>query len=138
MTGSNATPEPQRLCEAAALDERGLAHVFDVRLWSQPARAFALRFDGQVVAYVNRCAHVPVEMDWQPGHFLDLQRRWIICSMHGATYDPANGHCVGGPCGRGRLLPIKTIERAGQVYWYPCADIRPVEFDEHPLPESQP
>ena len=36
----------------------------------QPARAFALRFDGRVVAYLNRCAHVPTEMDWQPGQFL--------------------------------------------------------------------
>jgi hypothetical protein len=42
--------------------------------WSTvaPARAFALRFDGRVVAYLNRCAHVPTEMDWQPGEFLDM------------------------------------------------------------------
>ena len=138
MTGWHSTPESLLLCDAAALKERGLAHVFDVRLWGQPARAFALRFEGRVVAYINRCAHVPAEMDWQPGHFLDLDRRWILCSIHGASYEPATGHCVGGPCGRGRLMPIRTLEREGRVYWYPCADIKPVTQDWLAHPESKP
>jgi hypothetical protein len=69
-------------------------------------------------------------MDWQPGEFLDIERRWILCSIHGAAYEPADGHCVGGPCGRGRLTPLTVAERDGQVYWYPSRDIRPVIFDE--------
>jgi hypothetical protein len=32
--------------------------------------------------------HVPDEMDWQEGKFLDRDRELIICSIHGATYDP--------------------------------------------------
>jgi len=127
-------PEALLLCPSAELAERGGAHVFDVLLWRQPARAFALRFDGRVVAYLNRCAHVPVEMDWQPGQFLDMDRRWIICSIHGATYEPASGHCIGGPCGRSRLMRIETRESEGQVYWYPSPDIRPVVFDEPAAP----
>jgi nitrite reductase/ring-hydroxylating ferredoxin subunit len=127
-------PEAVLLCESAELAERGQAHVFDVLLWRQPARAFALRFDGQVVAYLNRCAHVPVEMDWQPGQFLDMDKRWIVCSIHGATYEPADGRCIGGPCGRSRLMRIETVERGGQVYWYPSPDIRPVVFDEPAAP----
>ena len=74
---------------------------------AQPARAFALRFDGRVVAYLNRCAHVPTEMDWQPGEFLDADRDWIVCSIHGAAYEPRDGRCVGGPCGRGRLTALR-------------------------------
>ena len=127
-------PDAVLLCGSADLVERGQAHVFDVLLWRQPARAFAMRFDGQVVAYLNRCAHVPVEMDWQPGQFLDMDKRWIICSIHGATYEPADGRCIGGPCGRGSLMRIETVERGGQVYWYPSADIRPVVFDEPSAP----
>jgi nitrite reductase/ring-hydroxylating ferredoxin subunit len=119
---------PQALCASAELQERGLAQVFDVLVWGQPARAFALRFDGRVVAYVNRCAHVPAEMDWQPGQFLDMDRRRILCSIHGASYEPADGRCVGGPCGRGRLMAIDVREEGGQVSWYPSRDIRPVEF----------
>jgi nitrite reductase/ring-hydroxylating ferredoxin subunit len=128
QAGMQAEPEP--LCESAALQERGLAHVFDVMVWRQPARAFAMRFDGRVVAYVNRCLHVPIELDWQPGQFLDMDKRWILCTMHGAAYEPASGRCVGGPCGKGKLMPIATTEQDGQVYWYPSQDIRAVAFDD--------
>ena len=126
-----AHPHPHEiaLCASADLAERGRALVFDVLLWGAPARAFALRFEGRVVCYLNRCAHVPAEMDWQPGEFLDADRRFILCSIHGATYEPTNGRCIGGPCGRDRLMAIDVVERDGQVYWYPSQDIRPVVFD---------
>ena len=117
------------LCASEALAEKGKALLFDVLLWGEPVRAFALRFEGRVVAYVNRCAHVPTEMDWQPGEFLDMDRRWILCSIHGAAYAPQTGRCVAGPCGRGRLHAVEVEERGGRVYWYPSADLRPVEFD---------
>lgn len=120
---------PQPLCASAALEERGRAVVFDVLLWKSAARAFALRFDGRVVAYVNRCAHVPTEMDWQEGEFLDMDKRWILCSIHGAAYEPADGRCVAGPCTGARLMAIAVEERDGEVYWYPSRDIRPVAFD---------
>ena len=128
---------PQALCASAELEEKGRAVLFDVLHYREPARAFALRFEGRVVAYVNRCLHVPTEMDWTPGEFLDADRRWILCSIHGAAYEPRDGRCVGGPCGRGRLTPIATEERDGQVYWYPSRDIVPVPFDEAPT-ESPP
>ena len=117
------------LCVGADLLEAGPAHVFDVLLWRRPARAFALRFDGRVVAYMNRCAHVPTEMDWRPGEFLDDERRFIICSMHGAVYEPSTGQCIAGPCAGQRLMRIDVVEQSGRVYWYPSADVRPVEFD---------
>jgi len=125
----------EHLCASAELAERGRGVVWDLLLYRQPARAFALRIDGRVVAYVNRCAHVPAELDWQPGEFLDDSRRWILCSIHGAVYEPAGGRCAGGPCGRGRLMPVATEERDGQVYWYPSCDLQPVPFDA-PAPES--
>ncbi len=118
------------LCPSAELAERGRAFVWDVIQWRQPARAFVLRFDGVLRAYLNRCVHVPTEMDWQRGEFLDMDKRWILCSIHGAMYEPADGRCVGGPCGRGRLTAIDVEEEGGQVYWYPSRDIRPVSFDE--------
>ncbi|MBX3621311.1 MAG: Rieske 2Fe-2S domain-containing protein [Rhizobacter sp.] len=114
-----------RLCASSELAERGTACVFDVLHFRQPARAFALRFDGQVVAYLNRCLHVPTEMDWQPGEFLDADREFIICSIHGASYEPRHGHCAGGPCGRGKLTALTVSERDGEVYWYPSRDTQP-------------
>ena len=72
--------------------------------------------DGKVVAYLNRCVHVPTEMDWQEGEFLDNDRRFIMCSIHGAVYDPLTGQCLMGPCNRGRLTKNELTEREGQVF----------------------
>lgn len=125
-------PEPgaaQHLCASADLVERGDAVVFDVLEHREPVRAFALRFDGRVVAYLNRCVHVAAEMDWQPGRFLDGDGAFILCAIHGAAYEPGSGRCAGGPCGRGRLTPVEVDERDGEVYWYPSRDIQPAFAD---------
>jgi nitrite reductase/ring-hydroxylating ferredoxin subunit len=118
---------PERLCGSHELAEKGKAVLFDVVHFREPARAFALRFDGRVVAYLNRCAHVPTELDWLPGEFLDAEHELIICSIHGATYDPRNGRCAGGPCGQGKLMRIAAEERDGIVYWQPTRDTRPAD-----------
>jgi nitrite reductase/ring-hydroxylating ferredoxin subunit len=117
--------DPVRLCGSEELVERGDAVVFDVIQWRDKATAFAMRFDGEVVAYLNRCVHVPTEMDWEYGKFLDSGRDFIMCSIHGASYNPSNGRCVGGPCGRGSLTKLRVEERDQQVYWYPSLDTRP-------------
>ena len=57
---------------------------------------------------------------------LDRDREAIICSIHGATYDPLNGRCVGGPCVGARLTALRVEERDAQVYWYPSSDIKPM------------
>lgn len=113
-----------RLCDAGALAEKGRAVVFDVLHFGEPARAFVLRFDGRVVAYLNRCAHVPTELDWNPGEFLDAEREFIICSIHGATYRPQDGRCAGGPCAGGRLTPLLVEDDGEAVWWQPTADTR--------------
>jgi nitrite reductase/ring-hydroxylating ferredoxin subunit len=113
-----------RLCASADLEEKGRALVFDVLHFREPARGFALRFDGRVVAYLNRCRHVPTEMDWLPGEFLDSGREFILCSIHGAAYQPRDGRCIAGPCGNGRLTPLEVCERDGAIWWQPSRDTR--------------
>jgi nitrite reductase/ring-hydroxylating ferredoxin subunit len=135
------SPQPaaaQPLCASADLQERGRAWVWDVLLHGRPARAFVLRVDGQLHAYINRCLHVPTEMDWQPGEFLDADKRFIVCSIHGAAYEPEDGRCVGGPCGQGRLTPVAVQEQGGEVAWYPSPAIQPVPFDEVPATTGAP
>ncbi len=78
--------------------------------------AFVIRHCGEVRGYLNRCAHVPVELDWQPGRFFDFDRRFLICATHGALYEPASGRCVAGPCRGARLEVVQVIERNGGVY----------------------
>jgi len=125
MAESAAPSTPVRLCASDELVERGDAVVFDVMQWRDKTTAFAMRFEGEVVAYLNRCVHVPTEMDWQEGKFLDSDREFILCSIHGASYNPRDGRCAGGPCGRGRLTVLRVEERDQQVYWYPSLDTQP-------------
>jgi nitrite reductase/ring-hydroxylating ferredoxin subunit len=122
---ARAAPAASRCAQSGDLAERGRAWIWDVVQWRQPARAFALRFDGRVVAYLNRCVHVPTEMDWQPGEFLDATGAGSSARSTAPAYEPADGRCVGGPCGRGRLTPCRVQEDDGQVYWYPSRDIAP-------------
>ena len=120
------TLAPQRLCASADLQEGGQAVLFNLLEAGRVAPAFAVRFDAVAVAYLNRCAHVPVEMDWQPGQFWNMDKRFIICSIHGALYDPSRGGCVQGPCRGARLIGIPLTEEDGQVYWYPSERFQPV------------
>jgi len=132
---SAASDRPQRICASGDLQERGRAALFDLLEHGRPVRGFALRIDGRAFAYLNRCAHVPMEMDWTPGVFLDADNEYIMCSTHGAVYAPATGRCLGGPCvGRGGLTPIDLLERAGVVWWLPSATLRPLSDAASPAP----
>lgn len=115
------------LCDSAALSDGGRAVAFDVALAGQACRAFAIRYQGAVHAYLNRCSHVAMEMDYQEGRFFDDSGEWLLCATHGAAYRPDTGACAGGPC-RGGLVKIALEEQAGVVYW--CSDdrLKPVEF----------
>ncbi|RLJ64955.1 Rieske (2Fe-2S) protein [Sulfurisoma sediminicola] len=81
-----------------------------------PVAAFAVRFRGRVHAYLNRCGHIPVELDWQHGQFFESGGLYLICATHGALYDPETGHCVGGRCNGRGLVPLEVSERGGSVY----------------------
>ena len=115
------------LCNSADLQEGGLAVPFDVVHGGQTCRAFAIRWHGQAHAYLNRCAHVAMEMDWQPNRFFDDSGRWLLCGTHGAVYQPDTGACAGGPC-RGGLVKIALTESDGVVHWHTAFNLQPVEF----------
>ncbi|MCS7101365.1 MAG: Rieske 2Fe-2S domain-containing protein, partial [Burkholderiaceae bacterium] len=91
---------------------------FEVLEGDRRVGAFVVRHRGRLRAFVNRCAHVAMELDWQPGAFFDAEGRWLICATHGALYDPDTGGCVGGPCrGRGGLRPLQVVEARGRICW---------------------
>lgn len=70
--------------------------------------AFVIRKANQYFAYLNRCAHLPMEMDWNPAEFLDEHKSYIICSTHHALYEIDTGRCIQGPCPKGsRLIALK-------------------------------
>lgn len=124
MTADKGTVD---LCRSADLVDSGLAVPFDVVYQGQSCRGFAIRYQGRVHAYLNRCSHVPMEMDYQPDRFFDLTGHWLICATHGAMYRPDTGACGGGPC-RSGLIPIGLDESNGVVRWHTAHNLKPVEF----------
>ncbi len=123
------------LCASADLVNSAEAVAFDVRYGAQTCRAFAIRYQGQVHAYLNRCAHVPMEMDYQPNRFFDSTGHWLMCATHGAMYRPQTGACRSGPC-RGGLIKIDVSEREGVVHWHTAPNLQalqPVGFEQKKL-----
>lgn len=59
--------------------------------------AFVVNHDGTLHAYVNRCCHVPMTMDWIDNQFFTEDARYVQCATHGALYEPDSGECVSGP-----------------------------------------
>ncbi|WP_159917741.1 Rieske 2Fe-2S domain-containing protein [Pantoea sp. 18069] len=119
-------PAPVFLCRSEDLREGGLAVPFDVVHAGARWRAFAVRFEGRAQAYLNRCTHIPMELDWQPNQVFDDSGQWLLCATHGAAYAPDTGACVGGPC-RGGLVKIALCEARGVVHWHTSDDLYPVE-----------
>jgi nitrite reductase/ring-hydroxylating ferredoxin subunit len=112
------------LCASADLRDGGLAIPFDVVFGGQTCRAFAVRYQGGVHAYINRCSHVALELDWQPNKVFDASGQHLLCANHGAVFAPDTGACLGGP-GRGPLHKIDCTEDGGTVYWHTAWNLRP-------------
>ncbi len=104
------------ICDSADLANSGDGVRFEIVLDGLAEPAFAVRYRGRVHAYVNRCAHVAYELDFLPGKFFDSEGLLLICSVHGAVYEPDTGRCIGGPCFRSGLMPIPVVERDGKIY----------------------
>jgi len=113
------------ICAADAVLEGGKGVRFPVTAGGDDATGFVVRYGGQAYAYLNRCAHVPIELDWAEGEFFESSGLYLMCSTHGAVYVPESGHCAGGPCKGGRLRPIGVVERDQQLYWQPDDYVRP-------------
>ena len=104
------------ICASTSLLDGGEGVLFTVERYGVSEPAFAIRHDGVVHAYLNRCGHIPVELDWQPGKFFDDSGLYLICSTHGALYAPQSGRCLGGRCNGKGLTSVDIVERDGNIY----------------------
>ncbi len=104
------------ICPSTALTDGGPGVRFKLQFGGKEAAAFVIRYDGRVYAYLNSCAHIPVELDWMEGEFFDKAGLYLVCATHGATYEPDTGHCIMGPCKGAHLVAAPVEERDGSVY----------------------
>ena len=114
--------EERLICASGELVDSGKGVCFKVEYFGEEAPAFVVRYQGIVHGYLNRCGHMPMELDWRAGEFFDFEGRDLICSTHGATYEAATGKCIGGPCSGTPLVRLRVAERDGNVFYLGSED----------------
>lgn len=98
--------------KSSDLQEKSLGLRFMLPHLGEHASGFVIRFKNKPYAYVNQCAHMPVELDWKEGEFFTVEKDFLICATHGAQYAPDTGDCVYGPC-KGKKLQVLPVEEEG-------------------------
>jgi len=75
----------------------GQTKKFMLMVDGREEECFVVNHNGELYAYVNRCCHVPMTMDWVDNQFMTEDKQFIQCATHGACYLPDTGECVSGP-----------------------------------------
>ena len=114
MTGALEAPvlvmrEAHRLREGDGVRFRILDHGLE-------REAFAVRFHGTPLAFLNTCRHQSLPLDFGDLRFFDSEADALVCVHHGARYAPETGLCVAGPCVGSRLTRLGLEERAGELW----------------------
>jgi nitrite reductase/ring-hydroxylating ferredoxin subunit len=72
---------------------------------------------GEVRAYKNECRHLPMRLDdREPRELWDPSGSYLVCSSHGARYQPSDGLCVSGPCEGSHLKALPIEVNDGVIY----------------------
>jgi nitrite reductase/ring-hydroxylating ferredoxin subunit len=67
-------------------------------------------------AYINCCPHQFIPLETFPNHFLTEDKKFFVCSGHGARFELDTGTCVSGPCFGKGLDPLLIAEKDGALY----------------------
>ena len=118
------------ICSRSDLESGGRAFRFDILCGDIVAfpgmnadaedylPAFVIQFEGQYFAYLNRCAHVAMQLDWNPGQIFDQEQKYIVCATHYAVYEPQTGKCIQGPCAKGaKLISLPITIKDNNIYF---------------------
>jgi len=117
---TSAGTEPVVIARVGEL-QPGETKTFLLRCGQRWVEAFLVNFQGRLHAYVNRCRHVPMTMDWVENRFLTEDGAYIQCATHGACYLPDTGECIDGPP-LGRFLIRVPLSIRGEDVVASCPD----------------
>ena len=99
----------------------GESRKFLLTIQGVDEECFLINYEGKFHAYVNRCRHVPIAMDWVDNQFFAEEGRYLMCQTHNAYYEPDSGECIAGPPGTCGLflyrVPLEVID--GVIYASP-------------------
>jgi len=103
------------LCKITELtdpDSRG----FSVKIKRKMTDIFIVRKGDQVFGYENVCPHAQAPLEWNPDQYLDENKEYIVCALHGATFTMDEGACAGGPCNGNGLTPVNLELLDQKIY----------------------
>ncbi len=112
---TDAKSQNQEICRSSDLSNGGKGVVFGVLNQGREQPAFVIRHNEKAYAYLNQCAHLFLELDWDTGEFFDHDGEFIVCANHGALFEPDTGLCINGPCYGMSLTNISVSENDGRI-----------------------
>lgn len=92
------------------------AFKFTFMLNDKKIEGFLINQEGRFFAYINRCRHMGITLDWDTDDFFTKERDALICKTHGAIYHPETGECSGGPCTGKSLHSLPLVIGSGKIY----------------------
>jgi nitrite reductase/ring-hydroxylating ferredoxin subunit len=101
----------------------GMTKKFTLSNGKYSVEGILLNYQGALYAYVNRCPHIGISLDWVDNQFFTLDGRYLMCANHGATFEPATGECIWGPCVGASLQSVPLEIEAEKIFvQYPHRD----------------
>jgi nitrite reductase/ring-hydroxylating ferredoxin subunit len=89
--------------------------LFTLREGFDEKEALLVRLDGEVAAWRNYCPHwTDVRLD--KGSGAEFRDGDLMCTRHGAIFEPGSGTCTHGPCEGAYLEEVDVTVHDGGVY----------------------
>lgn len=96
--------------------EHGKSKKFTLRRGKRDLDALIVNFEGRHFAYINRCPHTGITLDWVDNQFFSSDQRYLMCATHGAVFEPPTGECIWGPCLGLSLQSVPVEIEDGRIY----------------------
>jgi len=103
---------PKQRVKGAALLEEGKTQAFSIEQDKHQRIGFVIRYEGELLAFLNECPHWSIDLDLGDEDFFDAELERIYCKNHGALLPLPGGECETGPC-LGRSLTKFSLELDG-------------------------
>ena len=94
----------------------GASKKFTIRRGEFEAEALLVNYQGRLFAYLNRCPHIGISLDWVENRFFTVDGRYLMCANHGAVFEPATGACVWGPCVGAALQNLEVVIEGEEIF----------------------
>jgi len=98
MEAKSEPKTPRKLVARVGELVHGASKKFQIPRGEFKTEGLLVNYQGNFYAYLNRCPHVGISLDWVDNQFFTVDRRYLMCANHGAVFEPRTGECVWGPC----------------------------------------